>query len=132
MEKDRKQLFIELVAQGKPAYRAALEAGYSPNYAKAQSDKLLERCRKEVEELKPIAQEAIKEAFKYTAIESFKKFVEIQNLAMKPDKKGNYCNLPSATKCEELKGRLFGAYEEDNSQKTPESLFINVIKKDEE
>ena len=86
----------------------------------------------EIEEYKPIAQEAIKEAFRYTAIESFKKFIEIQELAMKPDKKGNYCNLSSATKCEELKGRLFGAYEEDNSQKTPESLYINVIKKDEE
>ena len=129
MNKDRKQIFIELVAQGKKPYPAAIEAGYSEQYSKAFSGKLSEKYKKENEELKPIAQEAIKEEFKYTAIESFKKFMEIQELALMPDAKGNYNNLNAAAKCEELKGRLFGAYEQDNSQKAIPELNI-VVKKD--
>lgn len=128
---DRKQKFIELVAQGLEPYRACIEAGYSPKYAKTDSHKLREKYEKEINALKPIAQEAIKEAFKYTAVESFKKFLEIQELALLPDRKGNYCNLNAATKCEELKGRLFGAYEADNSQKMPENLSIHVVTKEE-
>ena len=129
MNKDRKQIFIELVAQGKKPYPAAIEAGYSEQYAKAFSGKLLEKYKKDIEELKPIAQEAIKEQFKYTALESFRKFIEIQELALLPDAKGNYNNLNAAAKCEELKGRLFGAYEQDNSQKAIPELNI-IVKKD--
>lgn len=129
MNKDRKQIFIELVAQGKEPYPAAIEAGYSPKYAKTDSHKLRDKYEKEIEALKPIAQEAIREEFKYTALESFKKFMEIQELALMPDAKGNYNNLNAAAKCEELKGRLFGAYEQDNSQKTIPELNI-IVKKD--
>lgn len=130
MKKDKKQLFIELVAQGKKPYPAAIEAGYSEKYAKNFSHILLEKYGKEINELKPIAQEAIREEFKYTALESFKKFLEIQELALKPDAKGNYCNLSAAAKCEELKGRLFGAYEQDNTQKAIPELNI-VVKREE-
>ena len=130
MEKDRKQKFIELVASGKKAYPAAIEAGYSLNYAKSQSDKLLEKCRKQIEELKPTVQQAIKEEFKYTVQESFRKLNEIQKLALLQDAKGNFNNLTAAIKAEELKGRMYGVYEADNSQKTPDSLTINVIKKE--
>lgn len=127
---DRKQEFIKLVASGKKPYPAAIEAGYSKQYAKVHSGDLLEKCRKEIEELKPIAQEAIKQEFKYTAIESFKKFNEIQELALMPDAKGNYTNLNAAAKCEELKGRLFGAYEQDNAQKSIPELKIVVKNKE--
>ena len=131
MEKDRKQIFIELVAQGKPAYRAAIEAGYSEKYAKNFSGELLEKYRKKIEELKPIVQEVIKEKFKYTVEESFSKLCEIQELALMPDAKGNYTNLSAAAKVEELKGRMYGVYEADNSQKMPELLTINVIKEEQ-
>ena len=126
MEKDRKQKFVELVASGKKPYPAAIEAGYSRNYAKSQSDKLLEKCRKEIEELRPIAKKAIEEEFKYTTIESFRKFQEIQALALLPDAKGNYNNLNAAAKCEEFKGRLYGVYEIENEQKRPDTLSIVV------
>ena len=130
-DKTRKQKFIELVAGGEKPYRAAIKAGYSEKYAKAHSGDMLEKCRKEIEELKPVAQKAIQEEFKYTAIESFKKFQEIQELALLPDAKGNYTNLSAAAKCEELKGRLFGAYEQDNTQKTTPELNITFVTKDE-
>lgn len=132
IQKDRKQKFIELVAGGQNPYRAAILAGYSENYAKVHSGDMLEKCRKAIAELKPVAEEAIKQEFKYTAIQSFRKFQEIQNLAMMPDSKGNYNNLSAAAKCEELKGKLFGAYEIDNSQKQISNLSIIVNKEDEE
>lgn len=131
-EKTRKQKFIELVAGGEKPYRAAIKAGYSEQYAKVFSGKLLEKYKKEIEELKPIARQAIQEEFKYTVIESFKKFQEIQELALLPDAKGNYCNLTAAAKCEELKGRLYGVYEKDNTQKVTPELNITFVTKDEE
>lgn len=131
MEKDRKQKFVELVASGKKPYPAAIEAGYSRNYAKSQSDKLLEKCRKEIEELKPIVQQAIQEEFKYTVKESFAKLNEIQNLALLQDDKGNFQNLNAAIKAEELKGKMYGVYEADNEQKKPDTLSIVVKKVDE-
>ena len=130
MEKDRKQKFIELVASGKRPYPAAIEAGYSQQYAKVHSGDLLEKCKKEIEELKPIAKAAIVEEFRYTAKESFKKLQEIQELALTQDDKGNYTNLSAAIKAEELKGRLFGAYEQDNSQKAVPELKI-IVKSNE-
>ena len=132
IKKDRKQIFIELVAQNITPYQAALQAGYSKATAKNKSQDMVEKWLPQIEKLRPIAQKAIEEEFKYTAIESFKKFLEIQALALLPDKKGHYTNLTAAAKCEELKGRLYGVYEVDNSQKTPDSLQINVIKKEEE
>lgn len=129
--KDRKQIFIELVASGKRPYPAAIEAGYSEKYAKNFSGELLEKYGKEIEELKPIAKAAIQEEFKYTAKESFKKLTEIQELALSTDDKGNYTNLSAAIKAEELKGRLFGAYEQDNTQKAVPELKIIVKSKEE-
>lgn len=126
MEKDRKQKFVELVASGKKPYRAAIEAGYKETYARTHARDLLEKCKKEIEELRPIARQAIEEEFKYTAIESFRKFQEIQELALLPDAKGNYNNLNAAAKCEEFKGRLYGVYEIENEQKKPDTLSIVV------
>lgn len=130
IKKDRKQKFIELVASGKKAYPAAIEAGYSEQYAKVFSSKLLEKYKKEIDELKPIAQEAIHDGFKYTVQESFRKLNEIQELALLQDAKGNFNNLTAAIKAEELKGRMYGVYEADNSQKMPDTLSINVINKE--
>jgi hypothetical protein len=131
MDKDRKQIFIELVAQGKEPYRACIEAGYSESYAHSNSHILRDKYVKEIEELKPAMKEAIKEEFKYTVIESFKKLNEIQELALREDEKGNYTNLNAAIKAEELKGRMYGVYEADNSQKTPDLLEIKVVRKEE-
>lgn len=129
MEKDRKQKFVELVASGENPYQACIKAGYSPKYAKTDSHKLREKYKNEIEELRPVAKKAIEEEFKYTAIESFRKFQEIQELALLPDAKGNYNNLNAAAKCEEFKGRLYGVYEIENEQKKPDTLSI-VVKND--
>ncbi|MBQ1769108.1 MAG: hypothetical protein IIZ99_00190 [Turicibacter sp.] len=130
--KDRKRAFIELVAKGIKPYRACIEAGYSEQYAKVYSGKLLEKYKNEIAELKPIVQEAIKEEFKYTALDAFRSFQKIQELALLPDEKGHYNNLNAAAKCEENKAKLFGAYEIDNEQKRPDTLSINVVTKKED
>lgn len=129
--KERKQKFIELVATGVKPYQACIQAGYTKSYAQSFSHILCEKYAKEIEELKPIAKAAIQEEFKYTAKESFKKLTEIQELALSTDDKGNYTNLSAAIKAEELKGRLFGAYEQDNTQKAVPELKIIVKSKEE-
>lgn len=121
---DRKQKFCKLVAKGLSAYQAALEAGYSKSYAKTDSHKLLEKYENEIEKLKPKVQEVLEKRFAYDIEQSFKKLVEIQELALLTDEKGNYTNLPSAIKAEELKGKMYGCYEADNKQKTA-PLTIN-------
>lgn len=131
IKKDRKQVFIELVANGKEPYRACIEAGYSESYAHSNSHILRDKYVNEIEALKPIAKQAIQEKFKYTVQESFRKLNEIQELALLQDIKGNYNNLAAAIKAEELKGRMYGVYELDNSQKMPDSLSINVIKRED-
>ena len=115
---ERQKKFVELVASGKSPYRACIEAGYSEQYAKAFSGKLLEKYKNEIEALKPVVQEAIKEEFKYTVKESFDYLCNIQNMAMNSlDKNGNP-NLTALIKAEELKGKMFGVYQADNEQKT--------------
>ena len=47
-----------------------------------------------------------------------------------PNGKGDYTNLPSALKAEEMIDRLLGLFEEDNKQKTSTGLIINVNKSD--
>ena len=127
---DRKRKFIEECARGVKPYRAALNAGYSETTANTKASKMARKMSGEIEELKPIVKEAIQEEFKYTAKESFRKLEEIQNLALLQDDKGNFNNLSAAIKAEELKGRLFGAYEQDNSQKAAPDLNIIVKRKD--
>ena len=114
---NKKVAFCKLVAMGKPAYRAAIEAGYSEKYAKTDSHKLLEKNEKEIEALKPIVQETLEKEFTYSVKESFNKLNEIQELAMLPNENGNYSNLGVAAKAEELKGKMYGVYEADNKQK---------------
>lgn len=116
IKKDRKQKFIENCAKGEAAYRAAINAGYSEKYAKVFASKLLEKYKNEIEKLKPIAQETIKNEFKYEVKTSFDKLNEIQKLALLKDRKGNYNNLIAAIRAEELKGKMYGVYEADNLQ----------------
>lgn len=113
---NRKQKFIELVAQNVTPYQAALQAGYAKATAKNKSHDMVEKWLPEIEAMKPVAQEAIEEEFKYSVKDSFKKLCEIQELALKPDEEGNYKNLMAATKTEELKGKMYGVYEADNAQ----------------
>lgn len=131
---NRDKKFIELMAQGNNAYQAALKAGYSEAYAKAQSYKLLEKYRNEIEQLKPVYQEAKnelnKEEYKYTAQKSIETCRKIQEIALLPNGKGDYTNLPSALKAEEMIDRLLGLFEEDNKQKSATGLIINVNKSD--
>ena len=131
IKKDRKQIFIELVAQNITPYQAAIKAGYSMATAKNKSQDMVEKWLPQIESLKPIAKQVIQEKFKYSVQESFRKLNEIQELALLQDIKGNYNNLAAAIKAEELKGRMYGVYELDNSQKMPDSLSINVFKKED-
>ena len=130
MEKDRKQKFVELVASGESPYQACIKAGYSVSYARSNSHILREKYKNEIKELKPVMKKVIEEDFKYTVKESFSKLNEIQKLALLQDEKGNFQNLGAAIKAEELKGKMYGVYEADNSQKKPDSLSIIVTKED--
>lgn len=125
-KENRKQKFIELVAQNVTPYQAALQAGYAKATAKNKSQDMVEKWLPEIEKLKPVVQEAIEEEFKYSVKDSFKKLCEIQELALLPDEEGNYRNLTAATKAEELKGKMYGVYEADNKQKTNPSPQIVV------
>lgn len=118
---DRKQKFSELIAQDIPAYRAAIEAGYKESTAKRHSHEMKksEKCRKKVEELKPIVKRIVEEDLKYNIQDVFNEFEEVRELALMPDGDGNYKNLSAAYKAIEGKARLIGAFEADNKQKTP-------------
>lgn len=124
LNKDRQRKFCELVAQGLNAYRAAIKAGYSEKYAKTDSHKLLEKNEKEIESLRPVVKKTLEKEFTYSVKESFNKLCEIQELAMLQNENGNYSNLGVAAKAEELKGKMYGVYEADNSQKGY-SVIIN-------
>ena len=115
---NRRQKFIEFCALGESPYSAALKAGYQQSYAKSSSYRLWEKCRNEINALKPVAKEALEAKFKYSVEQSFEKLNEIQGLALLQDDKGNFNNLSAAIKAEELKGKLYGCYEADNKQKT--------------
>ena len=131
----RREKFIELCAQGKESYRAAIEAGYSPKYAKPYSHILRAKCEKEIAALKPVADKAKQETFieqiQYTAKDCYREFEEVRALALLPDDKGNYRNLSAAAKAIENKGRLVGAYEADNSQKAVKLPCIQVATEEE-
>lgn len=117
MQEKRQSKFCKLVAQGLAPYQAALKAGYSEKYAKCFSHKLLEKYKNKIEELKPKVQEVLEKKFIYDVETSFNKLNKIQELALLPNEKGDYCNLAAAIKAEELKGKMYGCYEIDNKQK---------------
>lgn len=126
-EKDRKQIFIELVAQGKDPYPAALEAGYAQKTAQTKSGKMARKWIDKIEALKPIVEEIKKEEIKYSVLDCFNEFEEIRKLAMLQNSKGDYCNLSAATKAVENKGKLVGAFEADNEQKKPQTEINNIV-----
>ena len=122
-KKQRK--FCENVAKGLAPYQACLKAGYKPSYAKNFSHKLLEKYGNEIDKIKPKVKKIIEKKFNYDVETSFKKLCEIQELALLPDEKGNYGNLSSAIKAEELKGKMYGVYERDNTQKAGINIVVS-------
>lgn len=124
MKKTRLQKFCEYVAQGESAYQACIKAGYSEKYAKTDAHKIRDKYENEIEALKPIVKKAIEKSFSYSVEKSFSKLNEIQELALLPNEKGDYCNLASAIKAEELKGKMYGVYEADNLQKSSDMQII--------
>lgn len=124
--KIRQRKFCEYMAMGESAYQSCINAGYSSKYAKTNAHKLREKYENEIEKLKPKAQKVIEEKFNYSVEQSFKKLCEIQNLALQTDDKGNYSNISAAIKAEELKGKMYGLYEQDNKQKAAEPQAIIV------
>lgn len=122
----KQQDFCKYVAQGETAHQACLKAGYAPSYAKNFSHKLLEKYGNEIEILKLKVQGILEKEFNYDVRTSFQKLNEIQELALLPNAKGEYFNLAAALKAEELKGKMYGLYELDNSQKTLNTSPIEV------
>ena len=128
-KENRKQKFIELVAQGITPYQAAVQANYSLTTAKNKSQDMVERWLPEIEALKPIVEEIVKEKLKYNIIDCFNEFEEVRKLALLPNIKGEFCNLTAATKAIENKGKLVGAFEADNKQKNDtvvQKVFVDA------
>lgn len=122
--------FCRYYAEGHSAEESALMAGFAPGYARRGSYKLPQRpdLAEKIEQYKEISKKMAEEKFKYTVEQSFNKLQEIQDLAMEANQKdGEYYNLGTATKAEELKAKLCGLFEIDNKQKSlPVSInFIN-------
>ncbi len=118
---DKKQKdFCKFKAQGFSNEESAIKAGYAKTTAKTKSHLWLEKSeiKEEIERLQKITQQMADEKFKYDVETSFNKLNQIQELALLPNEKGDYLNLVSAIKAEELKGKLYGCYEVDNKQKT--------------
>ncbi len=118
---DKKQKdFCKFKAQGFSNEESAIKAGYAKTTAKTKSYLWLEKSeiKEEIERLQKITQQMADEKFKYDVETSFNKLNQIQELALLPNDKGDYLNLASAIKAEELKGKLYGCYEVDNKQKT--------------
>lgn len=131
MRKDEMRLkFAKYYAQGHNAEQSAILAGYSSKYARHNAYAILKRpdVQEMLDKLKTIAKDVAQKKFEYTVEQSFKKLLEIQDLAMKANQKdGEYYNLGTAAKVEELKAKLCGLFEIDNKQKSlPISInFIN-------
>lgn len=131
LRKDELRLkFAEYYAQGHTAEESARLAGYSPKYARHNAYAILKRpdVQEMVGKFKTIANNLAIQKFEYTVEQSFKKLEEIQDLAMEANQKdGEYYNLGTAAKVEELKAKLCGLFEIDNKQKSlPISInFIN-------
>mgnify|MGYP004510469433 CR=1 FL=1 len=126
----RRQEFCKYYVQGHTAEESARLAGYSPKYARhnAYSFTKEPEVQAEIQRLRGIAQKVADKKFEYTIEQSFKKLLEIQDLAMEANQKdGEYYNLGTAAKVEELKAKLCGLFEIDNKQKSlPISInFIN-------
>jgi len=122
--------FCRYYAEGHSAEESAVMAGFAPSYARRNSYKLPQRpyLAEKIEQYKEIAKKMAEEKFKYTVEQSFNKLKEIQDLAMEANQKdGEYYNLGTATKAEELKAKLCGLFEVDNKQKSlPISItFVN-------
>ena len=126
----RRTDFCKFFAEGHSAEKSAVLAGYSPKYSRKNAYRFLQEpeVQAEVERLKKIVYEVAQKKFEYTIEKSFAKLQEIQDLALEPSNKdGEYYNLGTAAKVEELKAKLCGLFEIDNKQKSlPISInFVN-------
>lgn len=124
MQKD----FCKFKAQGFSIEESAIKAGYAKTTAKTKAHKWLENSEiiSEIERLTIITQKIANEEFSYDIRASFQKLNEIQELALMPNKKGEYFNLAAALKAEELKGKMCGLYMIDNLQKSINTNPIEV------
>lgn len=126
----RRQEFCKYYVRGHTAEESARLAGYSSKYARHNAYRFTKEpeVQAEIQRLRGIAQKVADKKFEYTIEQSFKKLLEIQDLAMEANQKdGEYYNLGTAAKVEELKAKLCGLFEIDNKQKSlPISInFIN-------
>lgn len=130
-------LFAQEFVKTGNAYKSALTAGYSQKTASKKAFRWLDDSRnvdegfkpllfQEVERLKCIVQTQAEEEFRVSIKQHYNKLREVQEMAMLPDEKGNYKNLATAAKCEEIIGHLFGLYEKDNMQKSGYGIVVQV------
>ena len=122
----RQKDFCKFIVQGFSNVESALKAGYARTTAQTKAHLWLEKSeiKAEIEKLRSKVQKIAEEEFNYTIEQSFKKLNEIQELALQPNKKGDYFNLATAVKAEELKGKMYGVYKEDNKQK---NTVLNLV-----
>lgn len=127
MLNQKQKKFCKYVAQGISIPKSAIKAGYSETTANTKAHKWIGKSEvaDEIERLKNIVQKVADNKFAYDIETSFKKLNEIQEIALQPNEKGDYCNLNAAIKAEELKGKMYGIYEKDNTQK--QSTITNNI-----
>lgn len=125
LKKQQKE-FCKFKAQGFSNEESALKAGYARTTAKTKAHLWLGKSEivAEIEKWKQKAEKKVEEEFNYSVEQSFKKLLEIQELALLPNKDGDYNNLNSAIKAEELKGKLGGCYEKNNTQQST-SITVN-------
>lgn len=121
--------FCKYKAQGYSNEESAIKAGYSKTTANKKSHLWMDDSRiiELIEKLKAKVQKVAEEKFNYTIEEHFKNLMMIRDKGLEKTPKGYYQGLQSATKAEELMGRLYGCYEVDNKQKT---LIVPIIKDD--
>lgn len=110
----KQEKFCQEIVKGKSKYEAFINAGYATNgkretidndaYKLTQKPEVIAR----IAELKKPIEEELQKELKYTAKESFKKLLEIQNLALCPDGENGKIDLNAGLKAEDLKQKLFG------------------------
>lgn len=104
-----------LTGNASEAYRRAYSAEKMNNDTiRVKACNLLKQdnIRITVDALTAVATREIEQNFKYDVLNSFKKFDDIQNMALTPSGKFKTRDLQSALRAEEMKGRLYGLYVE--------------------
>ena len=126
----KQEKFCLNIVKGMTKYDSYIDAYDAENmqdatiYAKASSMCKEDKISIRIRELKEPIEKAIREELKYTALESFKKLNEIQEMALAEEKK----EYNSAIKAEDLKGKLANLYTIQTKELNPTQIVVNSDK----